>query len=167
MESRDFIDELIREAEQKEEQQSLAYYDMLIVDIINEQKRINEINDQTKREIELINQWKDSMITKHLDRIEFLETKLHAFIVESNVKTIDLPHGKLQIRKRPDKVEVIDVDTFIISAKSEMLKAIPESYKPDLNGIKNYIKRTGIVPEGVKFTEGQDSFSLSLKILEV
>jgi len=167
MESRDFIDELIREAEQKEEQQSLAYYDMLIVDIINEQKRINEINDQTKREIELINQWKDSTITKHLDRIEFLETKLHAFIVESNAKTIDLPHGRLQIRKRPDKVEVVDLDLFIMNAKTEMLKVVPESYKPDINGIKNFIKRSGQIPQGVKFTEGQDSFSLSLKTLEV
>jgi hypothetical protein len=166
-ETSNFIDELIAEAEEKEEQQTLAYFDMLIVDIIQHQKQINEIKEQAKREIELINEWRDRMLDKHLNRIEYLEAKLHAFIAEANVKTIELPHGKLQIRKRPDKVSIEDMDTFIANAKTEMLKEVPQSFKPDLNGIKNYIKRTGHIPQGVKFIEGQDSFSLSIKTLEV
>jgi hypothetical protein len=55
-ETSNFIDELIAEAEEKEEQQTLAYFDMLIVDIIQHQKQINEIKEQAKREIELINE---------------------------------------------------------------------------------------------------------------
>lgn len=167
MESREFIDQLIAEAEEKEEQQTFSYNDMLIVDIIQQQKQINEIKEQANREIEIINEWKDKMLDKHINRIEYLESKLHLFIAESNVKTIELPHGKLQIRKRPDKVRVEDMEAFMNNAKSEMLRTIPESFKPDINSIKNYIKRTGRVPEGVKYTEGQEAFSLSLKTLEV
>ena len=166
-ETTNFIDELIAEAEEKEEQQTLAYYDMLIVDVIQQQKQINQIKEQAKREVELINEWKDKMLDKYLSRIDYLEAKLHSFLAESNVKTIELAHGKLQLRKRPDKVSVEDMDTFIANAKSEMLREVPQSFKPDLNGIKNYIKRTGQIPQGVKFIEGTDSFSLSLKTLEV
>lgn len=167
MESREFIDQLLAEAEESEQEMTLAHYDMLIVDIIQQQRQINEIKEQAKREVELISEWRDKLLDKYLNRIDYLEAKLHSFIAESNVKTIDMPHGVLKIRKKPDKVTVEDMDTFIANAKAEMLKVVPETYKPDLNGIKNFIKRSGQIPQGVKFIEGTDSFSLSLKTLEV
>jgi len=87
--------------------------------------------------------------------------KLEAFIKEKKEKTIALPNGRLKMHKKPDKVEIEDIDLFLKKAKPEMLTVVPESYKPDMNKIKNYIK-TKPVPPGVKITEGKEEFSYKL-----
>ena len=53
------------------------------------------------------------------------------------------------MHKKPDKVEIEDIDLFLKKAKPEMLTVVPEQVKPDLNKIKNYIKSKP-VPPGIK-----------------
>ena len=41
------------------------------------------------------------------------------------------------MHKKPDRVEIEDLDLFLKKAKPEMLTIIPEQVKPDMNKIKN------------------------------
>ncbi len=65
------------------------------------------------------------------------------------------------MHKKPDKVEIEDLDLFLKKAKPEMLTVVPESYKPDMNKIKAYIKSKP-VPPGIKVIEGKEEFSYKL-----
>ena len=158
-----FMEEILKEAEAKEEKQSLAYFDLLIAEVIGMQEKIDEINEQAEREIAMIEAWKAKMTEKYLNRIEYVEKNLEAFIRERGEKTIDLAHGTLKIRKKPDRVKVQDMDLFLSNANAGMLKVVPEQFKPDLTKIKAHIKKSGRIPEGIEYIEGEESFSLTIK----
>jgi hypothetical protein len=92
-----------------------------------------------------------------------MERKLEAYLRETGNKTLDLPHGIMKIRRTPEKVEISDIAVFLQHARSELLAIVPESIKPDLKKIKEYVKRTGEIPEGVSFIDGTDKFSYKLR----
>jgi hypothetical protein len=72
----------------------------------------------------------------------------------------------LKLHKKPDKVEVTDMNEFLASATSEMLNVIPEQIKPDLNKIKSFIKLSRKIPAGVTLVEGIETFTYKLKSKE-
>ena len=80
------------------------------------------------------------------------------------VKTLDLPNGTMKLHKKPDRVEITDINEFLASANVEILTIIPEQVKPDLNKIKSLIKRTGKAPVGTQLIEGVETFSYKLKM---
>jgi len=67
---------------------------------------------------------------------------------------MDLPNGKLLRRKQPDKIEIENLDEFMLNADSSMLTVIPEMVKSNLNKIKAYYKRSTKVPKGTKLVIG-------------
>ncbi len=159
----DFIQTLLDEAELKEERQEEAYYDLLLLEIQNLSKEQEKNFTTANKEIELINNW---VLKKNLpiqEKIERLERKLEMFIKEKGVKTIDLAHGILKLHKKPDKVEITNMDLFLQNAKAEMITIIPEQIKPDLNKIKAYLKGHYAVPLGITVMQGQEEFSYKLK----
>lgn len=87
--------------------------------------------------------------------------KLEAYIRERGDKTISLCNGTLKMHKKPDRVEIEDLELFLKNARKEWLSVIPEQVKPNLLAIKNYIK-TRPTPQGVKIIEGQIEFNYSL-----
>ena len=66
------------------------------------------------------------------------------------------------MHKKPDKVEITDIELFLSNAKPNMLTVIPETVKPDLNKIKAFVKIKS-VPLGVTVTEGKEEFTYKLK----
>ena len=66
------------------------------------------------------------------------------------------------MHKKPDKVEIENLELFLKKAKPEMLAVVPESYKPDMNKIKAYIKIKP-VPPGIKVIEGKEEFTYKLR----
>ena len=157
-----FIDELLEEEEAKEEKRTEAYYDLLLLQARELQTAI-EVNFKTaEREVEIINQWalKKNMVLH--ERIGFIERKLEAFIREKGVKTLEMPNGTLKLHKKPDKVEISDLNTFLAYAKPEMLTVIPEQIKPDMTKIKAYM-RQNYTPAGVSVIEGKEEFSYKIK----
>lgn len=162
MDEKNFIDELIAEAEAKEELQTAAYFDLLLIDIQRLQREIELNFEEAKKEIEIINHWSLQKNSKIHSRIEWLEKKLEMYIREEKVKTIDLPHGILKMHKKPDKVEIEDIELFLQNAKSELVTVIPEEVKPDLSKIKQYIK-SHTIPKGVRLIEGKEEFTYKLK----
>ena len=161
-EDKNFLDELLEEAEAKEEKQTEAYYDLVLLQIKTLTQQIEKNFSQADKECEIIRNWALTRNTMLTERVRILELKLKAFIIETKEKTIDLPNGILKMHKKPDKVEITDVELFLKNAKPNMLIVIPESVKPDINKIKAFIK-TRPVPLGVTVTEGKEEFKYILK----
>lgn len=55
------------------------------------------------------------------------------------------------------------MDIFLANANSEMVTVVPESIKPSLTKIKNYIQMTGKVPAGCVQVEGKEEFKLTIR----
>ena len=157
-----FLDELLQEVELKEEEQTEAYFDLLLLQIKQLTKQIEYNFSQSEKECSMINSFVLHKNAQLQEKIRWLEMKLEAFIKEKKEKTIALPNGTLKMHKKPDKVEIENLDLFLKKAKPEMLTVVPESYKPDMNKIKNYIKSKP-VPPGIKITEGKEEFTYKLR----
>ena len=158
-----FIDDLLAEAEVKENDEALAYYDLVVKEIARLESEITTVTSNTNREVAIIKDWALDRNVKFFDRIEFLQKKLEAFIRTQDKKTIELPHGTLKLRAKPDKVEITDMELFMKSATKDMVIIKPEEIKPSLTNIKKWIKMTTKVPDGVAVIEGKTEFTLKLK----
>ncbi len=158
-----FIEELLIEAEIKEEEQTEGYHDLLLIQIRTLQEQIAKNFLQSEKEINIIKEWALKKNTLLQERVNWLEKRLEAFTIQRGTKTIDLPNGVLKFHKKPDKVEITDLDLFLQNARPEMITVVPEHYKPDLNKIKAYLKSHLNTPPGVTVTEGKELFTYKLK----
>lgn len=161
--STSFLDDLLADVEQKENQNTQAYNDLIAMEVIKLENEITANFQQAEVECNIINEWALKRNSVIQDRANLLKMKLEAFIRSEGKKTIDLPHGTLKLRKNPDKVEITDVDLFLANANAEMITVIPESIKADIPKIKSYMKMTGKIPQGVNVIEGKEEFKLSLR----
>jgi len=159
----DFIDQLLEESEAKEISQRHIYIDLLLLEISKLNTQIENIFNQAKAETDIINNWALTVNSKLQDKISSIEQKLECFIREEFVKTLDLANEIIKLHKKPDIVQISDIDLFLNSASSELLNLIPESVKPDLNKIKAFIKTKSKIPEGVTVITGTEVFSYKLK----
>lgn len=163
MEDNNFMDKLIADLEEKERIQSEAWADFIALQIRELTEKMAKIAAQVEEEIQLINNWAEQKCDKINRNISFLSYKLEEYLKNTGLKTIDLPNARLQFRKRPDKVEISDLELFLQNAREELLNYFPEEYKPDLNKIKAWIKEKKSIPPGVRFVIGEEGFSLKLK----
>ena len=161
-----FLDELLEEVEQKEDQQTEVFIDLLLLRIKTLQEEIADNFSNADKEIVIIKNWALSKNTVLQERINLIEKQLEQFARSSDKKTIDLPNGILKVRKSPDKAEVVDLDLFLQKATNDLITVIPEQIKPNLKNIKNFIKMTTKVPDGVRVIEGKEEFSYSIKTEE-
>jgi len=161
----DYLDVIIKEIEEKEEEKTEAYFDLVLSKIKSLTLQIQKNFTQADKECVLINNWTQMRNNQLSQRIRFLEARLEGFIREKKEKTIELPNGTLKFHKRPDKVEIIDSELFLKTALPELLTIIPQSSVPNLNKIKAYIK-TKPVPPGIIVLKGNEEFSYKLKGLE-
>jgi len=161
-----FLDELLQEAESKEMYQTEAYYDLILLNIKNLQGQNANNFAEAEKEINLINNWTLTRNSVLNERAQVLERKLEAFIREQKVKTVELPNGTLKMHKKPDKVEIENLELFLKHARPEVLTIIPEQVKPDLSKIKSFIKKRPI-PIGIKIIEGKEEFSFTIRKTEV
>ena len=163
-ETTNFLDELLAEAELKEEQRTTAYYDLLVMEVGKLENQIAETFAEAEKEVQIINEWALKRNSVLQEKANLLKLKLESYIREEGKKTIELPHGTLKVRKMPDKVEIADMELFLSKATAQMVTVVPETVKPDLTKIKAFIKMTGgKTPEGVTLIEGKEEFKLSLR----
>lgn len=162
-----FIDELLAEAEVKENDEALAYYDLVVKEIARLESEIAVVTKNTDREVQIIKDWALSRNVTFHDRMEYLKLKLETFIRTEDKKTIDLPHGTLKLRSKPDKIEISDMGLFLASATKEMVIVKPEEIKPSLTNIKKWMKMTTKTPAGVTVIPGSTEFKLTIKEIEL
>ena len=158
-----FLDELLLEAEQKEIALCEAHYDLIVMEISNLERQIEDNFNTVQTEIEILQQWALKRNTVIKEKADFLKLKLESFIRQEGKKTIDLPHGILKLHKKGDRVEITDMDAFMISANKDLINTVPEEIRPSISKIKSFISKTGHIPTGVRFIEGKVEFSLKIK----
>jgi hypothetical protein len=157
-----FIDELVKEAEVKEQKLNRELADLMLLEIRNLQEEIERVFDQAEKERTIIKNWAITKNSKLTNRIDWISKKLELFLKEENVKTLELAFGSIRFRKQPDRIEIIDNELFLNNATSNMLSIIPETAKADLNKIKAFIKRAGRTPKGCEIIQGEVKFSYSI-----
>lgn len=157
------MDELLAEVESEEALRSEAVCDLTLIEIRDLEAQIKRTFDQSEEEQTIIQNFALRRAAKFQDRIDRLASKLETYVRETGEKTITLPHGVLKIRKKQDKVEICDLDAFLENASPLMLSTVPETAKPDIAGIKAWIKMTGgKIPPGVQLVPGGNEFSYKL-----
>jgi len=158
-----FLDDLIRESEEREKKLNHEMADMMLLEIRNLQEEIGRVFDQAEKERTIIKNWAITKNSKLTNRIEWISKKLELFLKEEGVKTLDLAFGSIKFRKQPDRVEIIDDELFLNNATPNMLTIVPETAKADLSKIKSFIKRSGRVPQGCEIIPGEIKFSYTIK----
>jgi len=156
-----FIDEMLQEIEASEEKQTEASYDLMLLAIKKYQSEIEQNFQEAEKECKMIQNFVLQKNTQIQERIKWIEMKLEAYIRERGDKTISLANGTLKMHKKPDRIEVEDLELFLKNAKPEWLTVIPEQVKPNLVAIKNHIK-TRPTPKGANVIEGEVEFSYKL-----
>ena len=82
MEDHNFMNQLLAEAEENEEKQTQAYFDLLLIEIGKLQDQITNNFNESEKEMEIIKQWALSKNSKLQEKIENYERKLEAYIRE-------------------------------------------------------------------------------------
>lgn len=161
----DWLQELLDTEEVNEEKQKLEMNKVLadrsLAAISILEDKINEVNEIAEQEINLIQNWNISELSKLQKKIDWLVWNLSNYITALGEKTVSLPHGQLKMRMGRDKVEVIDLQKFLpMGQKLGLVRTIAAKVEPDLNAIANYIKLNGNKPPvGVMLTPAQSKFS--------
>ena len=142
----------------------LAHIDLLLSEMIRIEVEIATNFAQAEEEKQIIDNWAMSRNVKLQEKVDRITSSLKLFMESQNedVKTIDLPNGKLLRRKTPDKIEIVDMELFLQNANKSMFTIQPEIVKPNLTKIKAYYKMTQRVPAGTQLIEGEEKFNIKL-----
>jgi hypothetical protein len=158
-----FIDELIQEAEEKENKLMQSHLDLILIEIRKLEEQIEKNFNTAAEEREIIKNWaleRNSMLNS---RIQWLSKRLEGFLRDEKLKSLDLPNGKCRLRKQSDKISIVDEEKFFNNATSALLN-ITETVKPDLLKIRVWMKKTGRIPQGVEIIPQEDEkFSYTIK----
>ena len=125
-----FLDELIAEAEVKQEEQTEAWFDLLLLQIQQLQNQIAYNFNEAEKECSMINGFIIHKNAQLQERMRWLEIKLEAFIRERKEKTIDLAHGTLKLHKKPDKVEISDMELLSNMQSQKCSQSFPNLLSP-------------------------------------
>ena len=163
-----FIDELLAEAEVAEAKQlieiSKLRADQLLMAISVLEDKASEINALVDSEVALFEEYRSVEIAKLDKKMSWLACNLEHFMKNTGEKTLALPHGELKLRKGKDKIEIADMEKFLRAAeKHGLLRAVPESFEPDMRAVAAYTKSTGISPSGTVIMPGSDKFTYTTK----
>ena len=138
-----FIDELIKESEERDRKLEQSHLDLILIEIRKLEEQIEKNFRYCCQEREIIKNWaleRNSSLVNA--RIEWLSKKLELFLREENVKTLDLPNGIIRMRKQPEKVIVVDEEKFFKKATTDLLlNIIPEAGKTRLIKDKSLDKK--------------------------
>jgi hypothetical protein len=164
-EDKSFLDELLEEVEKQERSLHLAHVDMVLNEIRNLEVEIATNFKNTDLEKQYLDQWVLQKNSKIQKKIDWMKKKLENFMSEQDpkVRTIDLANGQLQVRKQKDKIQIENMDEFMLNADASMLTVIPESVKPDMRKVMEKYKRSLVPPVGTKLVVGEDKFIIKIK----
>jgi hypothetical protein len=163
-----FIDELLAEAEvadgKKQIEVSKLRADQLLMAIMVLEEKADEVNRLVDAEVALFEEYRTAEISKLEKKISWLAFQLQGFMKSTGEKTLALPHGELKMRKGRDKIEIVDMEKFLPVAQAKgLLKAIPESFEPDMRTLLEYTKYSGVTPPGCSLIPAGTKFTYTTK----
>ena len=124
---------------------------------------LEKCKDLANESITKTQNWLNSKEQKICSTIEYLSGQMRNYLKSQKLKTLSLPMGTIGFRKQPDTLEIIDESAFFENALPELIRHIPESFTPDLKAIKEHIKLTGDLPDGIEIKTKDEKFYYKLK----
>ena len=128
------------------------------------QKEIAKAKALRDKWIEQAEHWYEEKESKLMNGINFYSLALEGFMRALNasnpkIKSLNLPAGKLMLRKLPDKVELKEGEELTADHPFANVKTV---ITLDKKGIKDQIKSTGEIPTYVEYIEGETKFSVEV-----
>jgi phage host-nuclease inhibitor protein Gam len=163
-----FIDELLAEAEVADAKRLIEVNklraDQLLMALTVLEDKANDINTLVDSEVALFEEYRTAEIAKLDKKMSWLAWNLEQYIKATGEKTVALPHGELKLRKGKDKIEITDMEKFLKAAeKHGLLRAVPESFEPDMRAVAEYTKVKGLSPAGTVIIPGDTKFTFKTK----
>ena len=119
----------------------------------------NELNDYMDQEIERIKRFTESKLKSLHRKRSFFEATLESYFSTCKGSTLRLSNGRFGRRKQQDKVIVEDEPKFLKWVQESNLNYLTKvSYKPILKEVKDYVKESAELPDGLHFIEGKPKF---------
>lgn len=92
-------------------------------------------------------------------RMAWLAEQLSLFLKRTGATKASFPDGNLSYRKQPEAVEIEDEEAFCAANRGTPLVRV--KLEPDRVAIKDWIKETGELPEGVRLVRADDKFTVT------
>jgi len=131
--------------------------DVTCMKLIYLQDRIAEIEALYQQELDHLEKWKQRRTGIFQRQYDWLSRSLESWLMVSNQKTTNLPHGTLQFRKQLLRVEILDEQAIIDAGNFIRIKKTA-----DKSAIKQHYIRTGEIVDGCDIIEPEPKFSLKL-----
>ena len=162
----DFIEELILQAEQADQEKRIEMdrlrADQLLSAVAVLEGQMSDVNELVDKEIRLLEEYRSNELSRLEKKLSWFVINLDGFMRTSGEKTVRLPHGTLKLRKGKDRIAVVALEQFLnIGQKLGLLRRVPETMTPDTQAILNHVHSTGEIPPGIEVIPGEVKFSYS------
>jgi hypothetical protein len=162
----DFIQEILQEAEIAEAERRIEVdrlkADQLLAAVAVIEGQMAEVNELVDKETKLLEDYRSNEFARLDKKRSWLVFNLDGFMRSTGEKTVRLAHGILRLRKGRDRVAIIALDQFLkVGPTLGLVRTVPEELAPDLQAIVNHIKKTGEIPPGTEWIQGDTKFSYS------
>jgi len=122
-------------------------------------------NENSARiQLDQIALWLETANGKLDSQRRYLLTMCRQWLEQTGQRSASLANGVIRLRKRQDKLEILDADTVL--ADSRFQREIPAKIEIDKKAIRDYYKSTGEIPDGVDLVPQADQFSCTAYKLE-
>ena len=154
--------------EKNEEAMTLLERIKVRQDAIEGLEKLYEFRTRALREkIEQADKWLADEKVKYQRQIDFFKMPLKQFMEAINasnpkIKSLNLPTGKLKLRKLPDKIVI--TDGFKATADDYGKPGIFEKLTYEINrtAIKEHLKKTGEMPDYATIETGETKFEVEV-----
>jgi len=124
---------------------------------------ISQYKSTAEKLMQEIEAWLEPKFKQKQSQIEFLSGRMEEYLRTREIKSMSLPAGLIGLRKCQDKIEITNEELFYEKADANLIRKIPETQEPDLKKIKEQIKLTGEVPDGVDVVSQESKFYYKLQ----
>ena len=129
----------------------------------NWRAEVETIQKHAQMQIDRASQWAEEEVAKIQPRIHFHESGLIAFLQVQGKKTIKLINGTLKRTAGRNSVVVDDMAALESWSEHSGVEVIRVKREADKKAIMDYVKKDGVVPDGVDIVTGDDSFKIDTK----
>ncbi|NCN05101.1 MAG: hypothetical protein GW949_05675 [Spirochaetales bacterium] len=119
--------------------------------IIDAEDRISKLKERTQIYKAQIDKWYEKAIREDLDSIEYLRYMIRPYVEEEvshqhKSKTLHLPGISVQLRKKPDRIDVVDTETAISFCEMNHPDAVVVKKEVSKSYLKQLLSKGELIP---------------------
>jgi len=147
-----------------------AKADAILYCIARERRKQEELIAQADDQIKKIELWRDGEVDKYKREIDRQTERLQLYFLnlvaaDADLKTKTLSNGTIKTRKQQDELIIEDEKEFMMTHHDNAKETgfVKVTYKTVINktAVKNYIKKTGDVPDHCKLNIRGEKFTVT------